>query len=155
MENSDIEEILEAYRGEEALPQEEIVAMLREIQEKLGCIPWDAREAAAEAAGVKQSVIDTIIRLYPSLKPAPYRHRLIVCQGKSCGFKGGRAVLEAVYRELNPDKNGLSADGQFLVETTSCLKQCRTAPNLSLDGRIYTSVQAEDVKKIIAGARKP
>ena len=79
MEEKQIEEILKHYSGKGTLPQEEIVEMLREIQETLGCIPDDVRERAAQAAQVKPSVVELIMKWYPSLKRAPYRHRNLGC----------------------------------------------------------------------------
>lgn len=44
--------------------QETIAAMLKEIQEIRGFISPECRALAAEAAGVKESVIDCIMKLY-------------------------------------------------------------------------------------------
>ena len=67
MERRELGEILDQYRREgEPLPQEELVAMLREIQDALGCIPQGVRAEAARAAGVKETTVDDSVRLDPT-----------------------------------------------------------------------------------------
>ena len=149
-EGHGIADILSAYRTEgRVLPQEEIVAMLREIQGVLGWIPQGVREKAAEAAGVKSTTVDAIIRLYPSLKPAPYRHQITVCQGRNCGPNGGNALRQEVENMLRPDRDGISADRQFLVKSVSCMKKCRSGPNLEIDGEVFAAVRPGDGERII------
>ena len=71
----EIKEIIEYYAGQkEPKDQENLTAMLREIQETEGWIPSEACRMAAEKLGVKESVLNCIIKLYPSLKAAPYVH---------------------------------------------------------------------------------
>ncbi len=149
-EEQGIGDILNEYgKRERPLPQEELVAMLRELQEVLGCIPQGVREKAAEAGGVKTTTVDAIVRLYPSLKQAPYRHRITVCQGRSCGPGGGNALRQEVEQVLRPDRDGISADGQFLVRSVACMKKCGTGPNLEIDGEVFSAVRPGDGERII------
>lgn len=137
--------------------QENIVSMLQEIQELYGCISREHSEMAAEAAGVKTAVIDCIMKLYKSLKPAPYRHRLTVCSGKNC-YRKRKNLLDAVKKELGikgkiPDSGALSSDKKILLETRGCLKHCRTAPNFLLDGKLYPCAGEDEIKKLIKELR--
>lgn len=138
--------------------QENIVSMLQEIQELYGYISTEHAEMAAEAAGVKMPVIDCIMKLYKSLKPAPYRHKLIVCTGKNC-HKAGKDMLNLIKKELGikgkvSASGALSHDKNILLETRDCLKQCRTAPNLLVDGKLHPSVGEEELKKMIKKIKK-
>lgn len=133
--------------------QDNIVSMLQEIQELYGCISPEHSAMAAEAAGVKETVIDCIMKLYKSLKPAPYRHRLTVCTGKNC-HREEKDFLDTIKKELGikgkiPPSGALSSDKKILLETRDCLKQCRTAPNFLLDGKLYAGSSSHDVKKLI------
>lgn len=152
MEEKQIEEILKHYSGKGTLPQEEIVEMLREIQETLGCIPDDVRERVAQAAQVKPSVVELIMKWYPSLKRAPYRHRILVCCGKSCGGRGIENY-DWLKRKLQVGNDGISADGTIKVETIHCLKQCKYGPNVMIDGKIHQAVTKEKLKKLITEIR--
>ena len=84
----EIREIIDYYsKQRNPQEQENIVAMLREIQEAEGCITVKVQETAAEALGVKRSVLSCIIKRYPSLKEADYAHEVVLCTGKSCQCK--------------------------------------------------------------------
>ncbi len=141
-----VSEILEWHSGrEDRSSQETIVEMLREIQEICGFLSEDIQQKAADVSGVSLSVIKTLIRFCPDLKSAGYRHVLTVCTGERCQKKQSAAVLEAVRRELRVGKNGLSADGSVLVNTRNCLKHCKTAPNLLLDGEHFGGMRPEEI----------
>lgn len=145
-----IEEIFSYYGSlKDKKDQEILVEFLREIQEVCGCIPPDLRQRAADMMQVKESVLTCLIRRYPSLKEAPYQHTVTVCTGERCGKKAAADVLGAVRRELKVDTQGLSADKKVLLKTRNCLKQCRTAPNLMIDGVLYPQVTPEKVSKLI------
>lgn len=149
-EKEKLNEILEYYGGLlDRQSQEQLVAMLREIQELFGFVPAWAKERAAEAAGVKVSTLDCIIRLYPSIKGADYRHTVTVCSGARCQAKGGEEILRAVKRELGITKGNLSADGRTYLKIQNCLKQCRTSPNLMIDGKLYSGVTAEQIPGLL------
>lgn len=147
-----LEEIIEYYASQpDPGAQENIVAMLREIQGACGCIPQYVQERAAERTGVKPSVIACIIRMYPSLKAAKYRHEITACSGPRCGAKGGGEILRVLRKELNIQKDGSSADGTILLRTQNCLKRCPTAPNLIIDGTLYTHLTPERARELARG----
>lgn len=144
--NQEMAEVWSFYSSmKKPASQETIVAMLTEIQEIRGFISPECRALAAEAAGVKESVIDCIMKLYKSLKPAAYEHRITVCTGERCLSKENRKRQEERLENLKrrfgiqgviPPEGALSADGTVLLETQNCLKHCRTAPNILLDGEL-------------------
>lgn len=147
-------EILAYYAAlPERASQDSIVAMLRELQDLHGFLSPELQQLAADSVGVKLSVIECIMKLYKSLKPAPYSHQITVCVGPRCTGADAQ-VLETVKEILgirgNTAPSGtLSADKKVLLETKSCIKHCRTAPNLTVDGVHYPYMTAEKSKKIL------
>ena len=90
-----LKEIFDYYKQQESpIEQASLVELLREIQEVVGCIPMDIQEKIATEFNVKQAMIGTIIKLYPSLKASNYKHRIIACTGARCGAKDGIEVFE-------------------------------------------------------------
>lgn len=149
--NTKLQEIFDYYKSEpNPSSQENIVAMLREIQELFGCIPPDVQALAANALGVKLSVITCIIRLYPSLTSSSYQHRLTICTGARCGGKGGMELLNEARRLLKVDDEGISQDGRFFLCTQNCLKHCATSPNIQIDDRIYSQMTVETLRKLLS-----
>ena len=74
-------------------------------------------EEAAQAAGVKESLIQVIMKRYPSLKKSPYVHE-IICLYRQKLLQAGitlRSVQE-VKRLLKIGSDGISEDGRVLYE---------------------------------------
>lgn len=152
MEMSDRQtgEILAYYRN---LPgrssQETIVEMLRELQDLHGCISPVIRELAADAAGVKPSMVQTIVKRMPSLKESAYIHEIVLCTGGRCAPRGNMELLRDLKQRLGIGKDGISRDGKVCLKTRSCLKHCRTAPNVMIDGCMYSGKDADDIVKMV------
>ncbi|HIS78941.1 MAG TPA: NAD(P)H-dependent oxidoreductase subunit E [Candidatus Caccousia stercoris] len=149
-----IQEILEYYAGRrDKTDQTVLVELLREIQEVCGCVPPDVQHEAAAACGVPQSLIAGLVRRYPSLREAAYRHVITACTGRCCLGKQGGAVLEALRRELGVENEGISQDGSILLKTQICLKSCVTAPNLRIDGTLFPHVSPEQIPALLKELR--
>lgn len=158
-QDKQLEEIFSYYdRAGKPAPQEEVVNMLREIQEVCGFIAPEMKRHAADILGVKETMLTCLIRRYPSLKEADYQHTVTVCTGERCGRKAGMEIFRAVKKELQIDgeytsgRPMLSKNGRFLLKTQNCFKQCRTAPNLMIDGNVYRQVKPEDVHRLLLDA---
>lgn len=91
-----------------------------------------------------------ILKRFPSLKTAPYRHEIVVCLGKNCGGRN-MGVLQELRRRLKTGPDGISADGNVKVSTRSCLKSCRTAPNVMVDGEMCSGESAEGILGRVVG----
>lgn len=140
------QEIVDYYGGQrDAKSQENIVEMLREVQELYGYIPSEKTGAMAEAFGVKQAVLQQLIKLYPSFKKAPYGHCITVCTGARCGGRGAAEVFEAVLKAVEGRESGA-----FKIVMKECLKQCKNAPNLMVDSDSYGLVKPEEVSSILS-----
>ena len=145
-------EILDYYAGlQNRSSPERIVEMLRELQEVNGCIGPGLREMAAQAADVKVSTIQAIIKRIPSLKESAYRHEIVFCIGKNCAAKGSLDVLQKLKQKLGINGDGISRDGTVYLKTRSCLKHCRTAPNVMVDGCLCCGKSAEEIAKLVSG----
>lgn len=143
-------EILEYYKSQpDPQQQENLVAMLREIQEVVGCIPADIQNRIAQEFDVKVAIISKIIKLYPSLKSSNFKHRIVACSGARCADKEGGQIYEALKKELEVDKDGLSKDGTVYVTTQNCLKRCKMGPNIYIDGEMYSQLKPSDIKELI------
>ena len=129
-----LENILERYK-DTAGPgdQQAVIALLREVQQLYGCVPDSVQQRVAKATGTAPSLIAALVRRVPGLTPAAYRHRIVVCTGPRCSAKGGTALLRAVENALGIAPGETTPDGCFRLETRNCLKQCGSAPNLTVD----------------------
>lgn len=145
-----IEEIFAAHREKsDRANQEAIVEMLRQLQDEQGYLTAEMQERAASAAGVKVIVIQVLVRMYPTLKAAPYQHEIILCTGKSCMDRGAQGTLAYLKKRLKIQRSGLSQDKKIFLRTRCCLKHCQTGPNVFIDGKLYTGKTGEELLEII------
>ena len=155
-ENSEKEiqtkEILDYYSSRKSpSSQEIIIEMLRELQELHGCIGPALQEMAAQAAGVKLTTIQAIIKRIPSLKESDYKHEIIICTGKNCAAGGSPDILQELKKELGIKGDGLSGDGTVFLRTRVCMKHCSKAPNVMVDGRLYSGKSAQELMELVCG----
>lgn len=154
MEEEKLEEIFDYYKKQDTVSsQETLVAMLREIQEEEGCIPEDIQIRIEEEIGVKKSVLSYIIKMYPSLKAAPYRHRIVICSGERCKNAGQKEIMDFIKQEIQIGKDGISKDGRICISVQNCLKHCRTSPNMMIDGKVVEHVTVDKIKQIMKTLR--
>lgn len=143
-------EILEYYKNQpNSQEQATLVEMLREVQELVGCIPTDIQSRIAQEFDIKETTIATIIKLYPSLKASNFKHRIVACSGARCMDKEGGQIYEALKKELEVDRDGLSKDGMVYLTTQNCLKRCKMGPNIYIDGEMYSQLTPSDIKGLV------
>ncbi len=142
-QSDELNEIIGYYSSQpHSDSQENLVAMLREIQELLGCIPEDVQEDISAALSLKPIVIRQLIKLFPSLTSAPRRLKITVCTGPACGTAQSALLLEALREAIRSKP--------FTLTVKNCLKQCRTAPNLRIGDDLYPSVKPEEIPGILS-----
>lgn len=149
-QDKQFEQTLDYYRREPLPPdQEQLVELLREVQEIYGCIPPDVQQEIGEALKVKATVISSLIRIYPSLKEAGWKHKITICLGPRCVSRQASQVLDETIRLLGSGPGKVSRDGRFYLKVQSCMKNCRSGPNMRIDQDLYPLVKKEDVGEIL------
>lgn len=129
--------------------QESFIELLREVQEIYGCIPLHVQEEISLRLNIKASVISSLIRLYPSLTSAPYRHKITLCTGRQCSLKKIQQIKETIKKEINVGVDEITPDGRFQFTVQSCLKKCKTAPNLLVDHDFYSFIKPGQISDIL------
>ena len=97
--------------------QATLVEFLRETQDIFGCIPNDAKEQIASIMQVKPALIDTLIRLYPSLSSQTYQKEIILCTGSTCSSKQSALLLRKLEQKLQIRQGEVTSDGTYLLRT--------------------------------------
>ncbi|MDO5362721.1 MAG: NAD(P)H-dependent oxidoreductase subunit E [Eubacteriales bacterium] len=143
-----IEEIISYYQ-KQPQEQENYRAMLEELQGVLGFLPQSVLERAARALEIKVTVLNCLVKFSSALKLAPYQHKIVACTGERCGRKDSPSLLQLLKDELKTDKDGLSYDKKILLVTQNCLKNCKTSPNLMIDGEICPHMTKERLMGIL------
>lgn len=129
-----VDDILNRYEG----GKEIIVPILHDINEEFNWLP---PEALGRVAEIKQIPIEHILRIasfYNAFSLTPKgKHVIRVCTGTACYVKGAQRILDTFARELKVDVGGMTKDGQFSLETVSCIGCCGQSPVITVDDDIY------------------
>ena len=129
--------------------QETLVQFLRETQDIFGCIPADAKMQIGEIMGMKPSLIDKIISMYPSLTAEKFQTEIIVCSGASCSSKNAQKVLSEIQTLLQIRPGQVTKDGRYKLTGKPCMKQCKKGPNLMIGSTIYHNIDSEKLKTLL------
>ena len=71
--------------------------------------------------------------------------KLYSAQEGTAAAKAASPVMDELRKRLGVGKNGISEDGTVCLRTRNCLKNCRKAPNVMVDGRMYSGLDAEAI----------
>ena len=149
MNGGEIREMIKYYRGQGA-PQDQqmLIALLREAQEdEGGLLSQDTMNAIAQAYGLKDTMLQAIVRLVPDLRMESAAHRLEVCG--TC--RAGAKLREDIERMYGVRSGGSSVKGGFVYRVTPCMKNCKNGPSIRWDGKLHSHADMKLIQALIRG----
>jgi NADH-quinone oxidoreductase E subunit len=130
--------------------QEELIPILMKVNQELGYIPSDALERISEAMHIPQSRVYSVASFYHMISTKPTgRHVIKFCESAPCHVAGGKAVWDALLKELQIKPGETSPDGKWTLKTTSCLGVCAVGPVMMVDDDIYGNVDPDQIREIL------
>lgn len=136
-----LEEAIGYYRSQGAPgDQTALMGLLREIQKEHGAIPAYMVTAAAQAYGIRESLLLALIRRIPSLRLAD-THCLEICCGPQCPKRRDLAGFV--------EKTWGTKPGKFTVRHVPCMRQCGKGPNIRWDGKLYNGADEALLRKLL------
>ena len=149
--DEDLKEIFDYYcKYSNRLSQEELVAMLREIQEVCGgVITAEALQRVCDKLGVKDSYISTVIKFVPDIKTEKVLHRLSICGGVNCKSNNSGELNDYIRKNYNVAPGGICEKYGFSYDVCGCLKHCAHGPNIKWDGKVFSKVTPDILDDII------
>jgi NADH-quinone oxidoreductase subunit F len=146
----EVRRIIAGHSGE----SEELVEALRDLNERLGYLSRSALRELAEAYRLTPSQVYGIATFYSLFSVAPTGEHIIrVCKSAPCHFAEGSEVVEAITEHLGIEIGGITADGLFTLEATSCLGLCGVGPAVTIDGRAYGRLTPDRVHALLFAYR--
>ena len=127
-----------------------ILELALALQKKNGWVSEEnIREIASEMKLPESRVYETLSFYSMILLDAPATVRIEVCRGTSCYIAEGVDLLKELESLTQCKIGSRSEDGRYQVEYCECLGRCETAPNLLVNGKLYTSVTKDSLKTIL------
>lgn len=144
---SDIDKILEKYE----FSKRSIFPILRDIQDIFNFVPREIFPYVAEKLCVGEDLLYGVVENYKFLSLEPKGKYVIkVCDGTLCHIKHSCEILKLIREKLGlSEEKTTTDDRKFTLETVHCLGVCGNAPSVSINGKIYTSVTAEEISLLI------
>ena len=114
-----------------------------------GYISPQLKEQVLELTGVKENFFNACFGCIQAFTSSKKYTKSLCVPENAVEKKNSGEILSYLKKTLKVDKQGVSEDGRFKLRTRNCLKQCRTSPNLMIDGDLYSKIEIENIKKIL------
>lgn len=122
------------------------------LQKAEGYVSEDALAALAAHVGVSPAELYDAASFYSMLRfEKPAQTEIRVCRGTAC-HSGGNGELVAALEKATGVKLGESNEN-YSLGWVECLGQCQAAPNLLINGELFTNVELDKIPEILGGAK--
>ena len=122
------------------------------LQKRDGNITEEALNALAEHEGKSPAELYDTASFYSMLRfSAPAKKEIRVCRGTAC-HSGGKTALITALESATGLKMGESS-AEYDLDWVECLGQCQAAPNMLLNGKLYTNVDPAKIHELLGGDR--
>ena len=135
-----------------ALSDGGLLDALLALQKEEGYVSEDALGTLAKHVGVSDAALYDAASFYSMLRfEKPAQVEIRVCRGTAC-HSGGNADLVAALEDATGIKLGDSNEA-YSLGWVECLGQCQAAPNLLINGELYTNVELDKIPELLGGAK--
>lgn len=146
----EIEEKIKSVIAENKNKQGTLIAVLHEVQDILGYVPYEAQKMVAEGLNVPLSDVYGVVTFYSRFTLNPVgKYKVGVCLGTACYVKGSDKILEKIEKKLKLKAGETSEDGLFSIEATRCIGACGLAPVMTINEDVYGKLLPEQVEAIL------
>lgn len=135
-----------------ALSDGGLLDALLALQKEEGYVSEDALGTLAKHVGVSDAALYDAASFYSMLRfEKPAQVEIRVCRGTAC-HSGGNAELVAALEKATGVKLGESNE-RYSLGWVECLGQCQAAPNVLINGELFTNVEIEKTPELLGGAK--
>jgi NADH-quinone oxidoreductase subunit E len=131
--------------------REELIPILNHINQEVGYLPQESLDEISVLLKVPKSQLISVASFYQMLSTKRRgKHIIKFCESAPCHVVGGREILQTLKNEINLSTCGTTSDGNWTLETTSCLGICAVGPVFMVDDDIFGNVTPEQVPQILS-----
>lgn len=130
--------------------EQNIIALLQEIQEKNKYISEEAIIKLSKEMGIPAINLYGVITFYSQFKlKEPGKNHVCVCRGTACHVKKSDELLKYLEETLKIKNGDTTPDKQFSIEAVNCIGACAKAPAVMINKKVYGELDREKLKKIL------
>lgn len=162
VKRKELDKIIKAYKGK---PGELLTIM--ESAQKLSprnFLSEDTLVYIADKIKIPLSQIYSVATFYAFFNLKPHgEHCITVCRGTACHTRGSKSLLRSIALTLGIKEEEFrenekvfvtTKDNKFTVKTVACFGQCALAPVIDIDGKIYSHMTDDKIRRLIKGIGK-
>lgn len=128
-----------------------LLPLLHALQAEVGFVPDEAVPYLAAALNISRAEVHGVVTFYPDFRRKPAgRHVVKICRAESCQSRGGSRIEALAADRFGTPVGSTRRDGQVTLEAVYCLGLCATGPNVLVDGRPISRVDAAKLDRIAA-----
>jgi [NiFe] hydrogenase diaphorase moiety large subunit len=132
-----------------------IIDILREIQNRLGCISGGTMDLLASELSTYRVEIEGLVSFYSFFSEEPKGKIIIrLCDDIIDRFTGIERVAKAFSEELGIGIGGTSPDGNFSLEYTPCIGMSDQVPAALINETVVTKLTPESARVIARSLKK-
>jgi [NiFe] hydrogenase diaphorase moiety large subunit len=145
-----IQKIVAKYQADKT----QLVAMLRDVQEKWRCIPPEAIQLLADQLDLNPVHVEGTASFYHFFS-TEHRGKYTVYLNTSATSEmaGSGEVAKAFEEQVGIGFGHTSVDQQIGLYKTSCIGMCDQEPAALINDVVFTRLTPEKVKKLVAGMK--
>ena len=139
-------EIIENYNKS----KESLKPILDEIQDMNGFVSEEDIAEISNYLEISKKEIMILLKYKKNIKLEKQGENIIVvCKGPNCLKKGSIDIIKEIEKNFNVEEGHTSKDGKLTLETKNCFKKCGFAPNVEINGKLYSNCTKENIVKIL------
>ena len=120
------------------------------LQKRDGYVTEEGLKALAAHEGKSAAELYDTASFYSMLRfTPPAKKEIRVCRGTAC-HSGGNAALIAALEAATGLKIGENNE-EYGLDWVECLGQCQAAPNMLINGKLYTEVDLTKISELLGG----
>ena len=134
----------------EGKSQQQLLAVLKETQDKLGHLSREALGEIATSLGLPLCEVYSIATFYSFLSTKPQgRHVIRICKSVPCLLKDPQSIIDSIKQELGIKPGETTSDGGFSFELVNCIGACDKAPAMMIDSDVHGSFTSGEIPRIL------
>jgi formate dehydrogenase subunit gamma len=127
-----------------------LLAILHEIQDKLGYIPDDSVSTIAKELNLSKAEVHGVTSFYHHFRSAaPGRHIVRICRAEACQSMGGNDLIAHALSRLGIGFHETTGNNVITLEPVYCLGNCACSPSMMIDDQIYGRVTPAKFDQLI------
>lgn len=128
-----------------------IIQSFHAIQKEEGYLTEEAILIAAKVFGIPAKNAYEVATFYSYLSTKPRGKNIIrICESAPCHVAGANEVIAALEKALGIKVGESTPDGKFALELTECVGQCQDTPVITVNGKPFSNVSANNVEGILS-----